>query len=129
MNTTLHRQRGASVTTIMLLLIAIGLLAKLGVAIVPAQINNYQLTKLVERELKQANDERLTERQFIEQLDRQLSINANYNTKAAEVIHFTNKTPGALAARLRYTEESKFYNNIYVVNRFDKVIVPANAKQ
>ncbi len=123
-----NAQRGASITTIMLLLIAFGILAKLGVAIIPDQISNYQLNKLVAQELKQANNDRLTDRQFIDKLDRQLSINASYNTKAADVVHFTNKTPGALAARVKYDSESQFYKNIYVVNRFDTEVVPANAK-
>lgn len=122
-------QHGASITTILVLIIALGLLAKFGVATIPDYISNYQLNKMVADELKRANTERWTEKQFLEALDRQLSINANYNTKAADVITVKNKTPGALAVRVAYEKENLYFKNTYIVNRFDKQITASDATQ
>lgn len=122
-------QHGASITTILVLIIALGLLAKFGVATIPDYISNYQLNKMVADELKRANTERWTEKQFLEALDRQLSINANYNTKAADVITVKNKTPGSLAVRVAYEKENLYFKNTYIVNRFDKQITASDATQ
>lgn len=122
-------QHGASITTILVLIIALGLLAKFGVATIPDYISNYQLNKMVADELKRANTERWTEKQFLEALDRQLSINANYNTKAADVITVKNKTPGSLAVRVAYEKEHLYFKNTYIVNRFDKQITASDAAQ
>lgn len=91
---TLSHQRGASVTSIVLLLIALGLLAKLAVGILPAYVGDYQFTKLVAKELKRANDAKQGEREFFSNLDQQLNINANYDTNAKERLIVINKTPG-----------------------------------
>lgn len=60
-------------------------------------------------------------------LGQQLSINANYNTKPEEVIVFTNKALGSLSVKLVHTEESVFYGNTFIVNRFEKDITAADA--
>ncbi len=122
-------QHGASITTILVLVIALGLLLKFGFATIPDYISNYQLNKMVADELKRANTERWTEKQFLEALDRQLSINANYNTKAADVITVKNKTPGSLAVRVAYEKENLYFKNTYIVNRFDKQITASDATQ
>lgn len=90
--TSLTKQRGASVTTIIVGLAMAGIIIKLGLGIIPAYIGDYQFTKLVAGELKKANDAKQNERQFMQSLSQQLSINANYNTKPEEMIVFTNKT-------------------------------------
>ncbi|MDN5897585.1 MAG: DUF4845 domain-containing protein, partial [Psychrobacter sp.] len=72
----LSTQRGASVTSIVLIIIALGIAAKLVVAIVPAQIGDYQLTKTLSAQLKESNNNKETAKQFVERVNRQLSINA-----------------------------------------------------
>ncbi|MBE9577906.1 MULTISPECIES: DUF4845 domain-containing protein [Moraxella] len=126
--TSLTNQRGASVTTIIVGLAMAGIIIKLGLGIIPAYIGDYQFTKLVAGELKKANDAKQTERQFMQNLSQQLSINANYNTKPEEMLIFTNKTPGALAVKSQYEVESNFYGETFIVNRFEKDITAADAK-
>lgn len=120
-------QQGASVTSVVLFIIALGLLGKLAVGVIPAYVGDYQLTKLVAKELKKANIAKRSEKQFLQDLNQQLSINANYDTKAEEVIVFTSKTPGALKVRLKYDSEYLYYGSTYIVNRFDKEVKEADA--
>jgi len=87
----LTTQRGASVTNIVLIIMVLGISLKLMVAILPAQIGDYQLTKLLSAELKVANNNNETAKQFVERVNKQLSINADYDTKAEDVFTFTDK--------------------------------------
>lgn len=125
---TPNQQRGASITSIVLFVIALGLLAKMAIGIIPAYVGDYQFTKLVAQELQKANDAKHTDRQFLNSLGQQLTINANYDSKPEEMLIFTNKTPGALAVKSRYEVESNFYGGTYIVNRFEKDITAADAK-
>lgn len=115
----LSTQRGASVTSIVLFIIVLGIAVKLMIAIVPAQIGDYQLTKLLGMELKEANDKGETAKQFVERVNRQLSINADYNTNAEEVFTFTNKKTGQLAIYKKYEETNNLFGNVDIVNRFE----------
>lgn len=117
--TSLSSQRGASVTGVVLFLIFIVIAGKLLVAIVPAQIGDYQLTKTLGAQLKEANSSNETTKAFIERVNRQLSINADYDTKAEDIITFTNKKPGQLAIRKQYDKTSNFFGNVDIVNRFE----------
>lgn len=125
---TFGQQRGASVTSIVLFIIALGLLAKLAIGIIPAYVGDYQFTKLVAQELKEANEAKQTDKQFLNSLSQQLSINANYDSKPEEMLIFTNKTPGALAVKSQYEVESNFYGGTYIVNRFEKEIAAKDTK-
>ncbi|MDO4251457.1 MAG: DUF4845 domain-containing protein [Moraxella sp.] len=125
---TLNHQNGASVTGVVLLIITLGLLARLGVGVIPAYVGDYQFTKLVAQELKKANEAKLTDKQFMSSLSQQLSINANYDAKPEEMLIITNNKPGFLAVRSQYSEESNFYGNTFIVNRFEKDITAADAK-
>lgn len=125
---SLKSQQGASVTSVVLFIIALGLLARLGVGMIPAYVGDYQFTKLVARELKKANESKQTEKQFMSSLSQQLSINANYNAKPEEMLIVTNKTPGALAVKTQYEVESNFYGNTFIVNRFSKDVTAQDAK-
>lgn len=87
----LAMQRGASVTNIVLIIMLLGIATKLTVAIVPAQIGDYQLTKVLSAQLKEANNNKETAKQFVERVNKQLSINADYDTKAEDVFTFTDK--------------------------------------
>lgn len=118
MKHSLKAQAGSSVTGIVLFIIMLGLLAKLGISVIPAYVGDYQFNKLVQSELQKANAERRTEKQFMDSLAHQLSINANYNSNPKEMLIMTNKTPGNLAVRTNYSEESVFYGNTVIVNRF-----------
>lgn len=115
----LSSQRGASVTSVVFIIIVLGVAAKLIVAIVPAQIGDYQLTKTLSAQLKESNANKETAKQFVERVNKQLSINANYDTKAEEVFTFTDKKTGQLAIHKQYEVSNKFFGNVDIVNRFE----------
>lgn len=112
-------QRGASVTSIVLIILVLGVAAKLMVAIVPAQIGDYQLTKTLSAQLKEANNNNETAKQFVERVNRQLSINADYDTQAEDVFTFIDKKTGQLAIRKEYAVTKNFFGNVDIVNRFE----------
>ena len=115
----LSSQRGASVTSIVFIIIVLGVAAKLIVAIVPAQIGDYQLTKTLSAQLKESNANKETAKQFVERVNKQLSINADYDTKAEEVFTFTDKKTGQLAIHKEYAVTNNLFGNIDIVNRFE----------
>ena len=115
----LSSQRGASVTSVVFIIIVLGVAAKLIVAIVPAQIGDYQLTKTLSAQLKESNANKETAKQFVERVNKQLSINADYDTKAEEVFTFTDKKTGQLAIHKEYAVTNNLFGNIDIVNRFE----------
>ena len=115
----LSTQRGASVTSIVFIIIALGVAVKLIVAIVPAQIGDYQLTKTLSAELKASNNNKETAKQFVDRVDKQLSINADYDTKAEDVLTFKDKKAGQLAVYKKYEVTNKLFGNVDIVNRFE----------
>ena len=115
---SLSAQRG-SVTSIILLLIIIVIAGKLTLAIAPAQVGDYQLTKLLAAQLKEANANNETSTQYIERVNRQLNINAYYDTVAQDIFTFTNKKTGQLAIYKNYQETNNFFANVDIVNRFE----------
>lgn len=115
----LSSQRGASVTSVVFIIIVLGVAAKLIVAIVPAQIGDYQLTKTLSAQLKESNANKETAKQFVERVNKQLSINADYDTKAEEVLTFTDKKTGQLAIHKEYAVTNNLFGNIDIVNRFE----------
>lgn len=115
---SLSSQRGASVTSVILILVVVVVAVKLLLAIVPAQISDYQMTKMLGEQLKEANTNQETAKQFVARVDRQLAINASYNTKAEETFTFTNEKLGQLAIRKDYNETNNFFANVDIVNRF-----------
>lgn len=119
---SLKSQQGASVTSVVLMIICLGLLGKLALAVIPAYVGDYQFNKLVQGELQKANGANQTDRQFMNNLAQQLSINANYNTKPEEMLVFISKAPGSLSVRTNYSEEHRFYGGTYVINRFSAEI-------
>ena len=124
----LTTQRGASVTSIVLTIILLGVAVKLMVAIIPAQIGDYQLTKTLSTQLRESNNNNETTKQFIERVDKQLSINADYDTKAEDVITFTDKKAGQLAIRKQYAVTNNFFGNVDILNRFEGDIDMATTK-
>ncbi|MER2012424.1 DUF4845 domain-containing protein [Psychrobacter alimentarius] len=124
----LATQRGASVTSIVLTIILLGVAIKLMIAIIPAQIGDYQLTKTLSSQLREANNNNETTKQFIERVDKQLSINADYDTKAEDVIIFTDKKAGQLAIRKQYAVTNNFFGNVDILNRFEGDIDMATTK-
>ena len=124
----LSTQRGASVTSIVFIIIALGVAVKLIVAIVPAQIGDYQLTKTLSAELKASNNSKETAKQFVERVDKQLSINADYDTKAEDVLTFKDKKAGQLAIYKKYEVTNKLFGNVDIVNRFEGDIDPTKAE-
>lgn len=124
----LATQRGASVTGIVLMIIFLGVAIKLMIAIIPAQIGDYQLTKTLSAQLNESNNNNETTKQFVERVNKQLSINADYDTKAEDVFTFTNKKTGQLAIRKQYTVTNNFFGNVDILNRFEGDIDMATAK-
>ncbi|WP_379543758.1 DUF4845 domain-containing protein [Psychrobacter sp. R86515] len=124
----LATQRGASVTNIVLIIMLLGIATKLTVAIVPAQIGDYQLTKVLSAQLKEANSNNETAKQFVERVDKQLSINADYDTKAEDVFTFTDKKTGQLAIHKEYAITNNFFSNVDIINRFEGDVEMATAE-
>ena len=124
----LSTQRGASVTSIVFIIIALGVAVKLIVAIVPAQIGDYHLTKTLSAELKVSNNNKETAKQFVERVDKQLSINADYDTKTEDVLTFKDKKAGQLAVYKKYEVTNKLFGNVDIVNRFEGDIDPTKAE-
>ena len=124
----LATQRGASVTNIVLIIMVLGIATKLMVAILPAQIGDYQLTKLLSAELKEANENNDTAKEFVERVNKQLSINADYDTTAEDVFVFTNKKTGQLAIHKKYEVTNNLFSNIDIVNRFEDDVDMAAAE-
>jgi len=124
----LATQRGASVTSIVLTIILLGVAIKLMIAIIPAQIGDYQLTKTLSSQLREANNNNETTKQFMERVDKQLSINADYDSKAEDVIIFTDKKAGQLAIRKQYAVTNNFFGNVDILNRFEGDIDMATTK-
>ena len=124
----LSTQRGASVTSIVFIIIALGVAVKLIVAIVPAQIGDYQLSKTLSTELKTSNNNKESAKQFIDRVDKQLSINADYDTKAEDVLTFKDKKAGQLAVYKNYEVTNKLFGNVDIVNRFEGDVDPTTAE-
>ena len=116
-------QRGASVTSIVFFIMALSIGVKLLVAIVPAQVGDYQLTETLKEQLKEANDNKETSKQFVDRVNKRLSINADYDTEAEEVITFTNEKPGQLAIQKNYVKTNNLFGNVDIVNRFEGEVV------
>lgn len=124
----LKAQQGASVTGVIALVIGLVVAGKLLAAIVPAQIGDYQLTKMLESELHEANQERLSAKEFTTKVDKQLQINADYDTTAEEIFTFKDKTAGQLAIQKQYEVTHNFFGNVDIVNRFEGDIAPTAAE-
>jgi hypothetical protein len=124
----LSTQRGASVTSIVLIIIVLGVAAKLIIAIVPAQIGDSQLSKTLSAQLKESNKNNETAKQFVERVNKQLSINGDYDTKAEDVFTFTDKKTGQLAIHKEYAVTNTFFGNVDIVNRFEGDIEMAAAE-
>lgn len=121
------QQEGASVSGVVFFIIALVLMIKIGLAIVPAYISDYQLNKAIALQLKQSNAEKETSKQFLDNLSRQLSINADYDTKPAEILTFTNSKPGQLAVHKKYDVVNNFFSNVDIVSHFEGDITAADA--
>lgn len=121
-------QIGAGTSEVVFFLLALGILLKLGLAIAPAQVKDYQLNKLIAQELKRANDSKSTAQEFMQRLSKQLNINADYSTNAEEILTFTNKKVGSLEVRTNYKVVNNFFGNVDIVNRFEKDITMDDAK-
>lgn len=115
------------VSGIIILIFLIVLTAKVGMAIVPAQIGHFQIKKSAALELKKANENKESEKDLIRNLSSQWSVNA-YTIKPEDVITVVKSTPGDMSIKLAYEEESNFFGNVFIVNRFDETISAEDAK-
>ena len=126
--TSLTPQRGSGVISIILLLIVIVIVGKLVIAILPAQVGDYQLNKTLGAQLKEANNNSETAKQFNERVNRHLSINADYDATAEEIFSFTDIKTGQLAIYKKYDKTSHFFGNVDIVNRFESEINAASVE-
>lgn len=119
-------QRGASVTSVVVIIALIIVCAKIGLGIVPAQIGHYQLKKSLAWELKKANDNKESDQTFLSNVASQWSING-FGQKPEDVISFVSRTPGELSIKLSYDEANNFFGNVDIVNRFNDTITAEDA--
>ncbi|WP_230660712.1 DUF4845 domain-containing protein [Psychrobacter sp. I-STPA10] len=123
-----NSQRGASVSGVVFIILTIGIFLKLAVAILPAQVGNYQFEKTVAQELKKANNDNESPKEFMSNLSQQLSLNADYSSKPEDMLRFTNEQKGNLAVHTKYEVVNNFFGNVDIVNRFEKDITMADAE-
>lgn len=120
-------QRGASVSGIVFFILALGILVKLGLAIVPAMVSDYQLSKSIAAGLKKANAANQTPPQFIADLASQWNING-YQQKPTDIFTITDPTPGSIKVHKEYSETSNLFGDIDIVSHFKGDITAADAK-
>lgn len=121
------QQRGASVSGIVFFILALGIFVKLGLATIPAQIGDYQLTKSIAIGLKKANDNKETPQQFLSGLESQWNIN-NERRKPADIFTITDPTPGSIKVHKDYSETKNLFGNVDVVSHFKGDITAADVK-
>ena len=126
MNLPSH-QSGASVTGIVIMIVLIVVCAKLGLAIIPAQVGNYQLKKSLAFELKKSNDNKESVKEFLGNVNAQWNING-VSQKAEDVVEVVDDTSGAMSVKLKYDEANNFFGNVDIVNRFEDTISAEDAK-
>ena len=121
------QQRGMSVTMMMVVIMLVVVCAKLGLAIIPAQVGHYQLKKSLAFELKKANDNKESPKDFMSNVAQQWNING-FDQKPEDVITITDNVPGALSINLKYEQANNFFGNVDILNRFDDTITAEDAK-
>ena len=121
------QQRGMSVTMMMVVIMLVVVCAKLGLTIIPAQVGHYQLKKSLAFELKKANDNKESPKDFISNVAQQWNING-FDQKPEDVITITDNVPGALSINLKYEQANNFFGNVDILNRFDDTITAEDAK-
>lgn len=121
------QQRGEGMTGIVAMVIVAVMALKLGVAIVPAQITDYQLTKAIANELKKSNDNKETKQQLLSGIQSQLKINGQYDMDLESMYTITGN-PGKFKMTKDYEVESNFLPNVFITNRFQGEIKPAGSE-
>ena len=120
-------QRGASVTGIVIMIVLIVVCAKIGLAIIPAQVGHYQLKKSLALQLKKSNDNKESVKDFLGSVNSQWHING-VSQKAEDAVEVVDNTPGAMSVKLKYDEANNFFGNVDIVNRFEDTISAEDAK-
>lgn len=120
-------QGGASVSGIVMFLLCLGIIIKLSIGIVPAQIGDYQLDKTVKAQLKKSNNAKENPQQFMNNLESQWNVNGIYR-KPAEILTITDQTPGQMSVHKEYQEVSNLFGDVDIVNRFKSDITAADAQ-
>lgn len=118
-NSLPNGQYGASASGVIIFILVFITAVKLLLAIVPAQISNYQMSKLIAIELEKANSQNKTAAEFMSSLGKQLDVNGSYDAKVEDIITFNNQKVGQLAVHKKYSETHNFFGNVDIVNRFE----------
>lgn len=121
------QQRGASVSGIVFLILALGMFIKIGLATIPAQIGDYQMNKSIAVALKKSNDLKESPQQFMSGLESQWNMNGTYR-KPADILTLSDTTPGSLKVHKQYDEVSNLFGNVDVVSHFKSDITANDIK-
>ncbi len=125
--TLASHQRGEGIGGIVAMVIVFVMCLKLGVAIIPAQWSDRQLDSAIADELQKINSSKGSEKQLVEAIKRQLSLNAMYDVKVEEMYTFTGGK-GNFVAHKKYQVESNFLPGVFITNKFEGEITPADAE-
>lgn len=120
-------QGGASVSGIVMFLLCLGIIVKLSLGIIPAQVGDYQITKSVTSALKKSNNAKENPQQFMAGLESQWNMNGIYR-KPADILTITDATPGQMSVHKEYQEASTLFGDVDIVNRFKGDITAADAQ-
>lgn len=120
-------QGGASVSGIVMFMITLGVLVKLSLGIIPAQVGDYQLDKTIKSQLKKSNNAKENPQQFLSGLESQWNVNGIYK-KPADILTVTDQTPGQMSVHKEYQEVSNLFGDVDIVNRFKSDITAADAQ-
>lgn len=127
LSTLTKYQRGDGITGIVSTVIVFVMALKLGVAIVPAQVSDYQLTQAAESTLKKANDNKEGKDSVLGDLQRQLEINGSYGVKVEEMYTVKGGT-GNLSIEKKYEVENSLFPGVFITNKFEGEIKASDAE-
>ncbi len=126
--TLASKQRGEGIGGIVAMVIVFVMTLKIGVAIVPAKIADFQLDKSIAVELKKANDNKEPAKRLLSSIQRQLELNAMYDVKVDEMYTVNGKT-GNLSIYKKYEVENNFLPGVFITNKFEGEIKPAGSDE
>ncbi len=126
--TLAHHQRGEGIGGIVAMVIVFVMTLKLGVAIIPAQMNDRTLDSAIAEELVKANAKKASEKQLLGAISNQLEINAMYNVKLDEM-YTVQGSVGNLSVHKKYQVENNLFPGVFITNKFEGDITPDMASE